>query len=180
MKFLPAITKLILLAIIVLVGTKLDNFAQTTSSSPAKEGGKFSIGLEAGLPAGDATNNYCTVAGGSLKYELPTAANTYFTISAGYSAFHTKSDLKNLGYLSAYDFFPVKAGIKYYADDGSFLEGQSGIVFRPESDGGGRLFVWAPGIGYSFGDGFEAGARYESWSNSAAIGQIALRLSARF
>ncbi|WP_299586033.1 hypothetical protein [Mucilaginibacter sp.] len=165
--------KKILLALVILGGTAFSSFAQTKSGD-----GKFSIGLEAGLPVGDIHNGYNYLIGGSLKYELPIAASTLFTISAGYSSLHPKSVLKDLGFGSV-GFIPVKVGIKYYIENGFFAEGQLGAAFGTKS-GTGTAFAYSPGIGYTFDGGFEVGVRYEGWSNNGTIGQAALRLAYRF
>ena len=76
--------KKVLLAAVLLVGTAVSSFAQ-------KGGSNFSIGLEAGLPVGNASNAYSFVIGGSLKYEAPIATGTHFTLTAGYSSFQGKT-----------------------------------------------------------------------------------------
>ena len=174
--------KKLLLTLAIAGGITLSGFAQsttTTTSAPSNSGGKFSIGAEAGLPVGDISEVYSVVIGGSIKYELPVAKQTYFTISAGYNAFLLKSEFKELGISSTANFIPIKAGIKYYSSENFFLEGQLGAVFNTEQ-GGGHAFVWAPGIGYTFAGGFEAGFRYEGWTNGSTTGQLGLRLAYRF
>jgi len=165
-----------LLALVVLGGTALSGMAQTGSSSTD---GKFSIGLDAGLPVGNTSIVFSTVIGGSLKYEAPILTNTFATFSAGYSAFLTKSVWKNLGVPASAGFIPLKAGIKTYPTEGIFLEGQLGVVFSTESNGG-HAFVYSPGVGYTFSSGFEAGIRYEGWSNNGTTSQVALRLAYRW
>lgn len=174
--------KKLLLTLIILSGTAVCCFAQeTTTVSNSSTGGgvKFSIGAEAALPVGDISNIYSYVIGGSVKAEIPTANHTFLTLSAGYNAWMVKSDLKGLLGSSSTGFVPLKAGIKYYSDSNFFLEGQAGIVFSTESDGG-HAFVFSPGIGYTFNDGFEAGLRYEGWSNGGTTSQVGLRLAYRF
>jgi hypothetical protein len=174
--------KKLLLTLALASGIAFSSFAQTTtatSSSPLSGGGKFSIGAEGGLPVGEVSNGYSAVIGGSVKYELPTSGRSYFTLSAGYNAFLLKSEFKGIGISSTTGFIPVKAGAKYYSEGNFFIEGQLGIVFSTES-GGGHAFVWSPGIGYSFNGGFEAGVRYEGWTNGSTIGQVNLRLAYRF
>lgn len=167
----------ILLVAALMVGVAFTSFAQKSAS---KDAGKFSVGLEAGLPIGDASDFYSAVLGVSFKYEHPIATGTYVTISAGYNAFLTKSEFKDAGAKSSYGFIPLKAGLKYYIQDGFFAEGQLGVVFSTES-GGGSAFAYAPGIGYSFDGGFEAGVRYEGWpKDGATTSQIGLRLAYRF
>jgi hypothetical protein len=161
--------KKILLALFILGATAFSSFAQS------KDGGKFSIGFEAGLPVGDIHHIASSILGGSLKYDLPIAESTWFTISAGYSSLKFKDIVEG----GSTGFIPVKAGIKYYLNQGFFAEGQLGAVFSTES-GGGTAFAYSPGIGYTFDGGFEAGVRYEGWSHDGTIGQAALRLAYRF
>ena len=157
------------------------SFAQSAAnaSSPERGGGKFSIGAETGLPVGQASDGYSVVLGGSLKYELPVSGRAFFTLSAGYNAFLLKDEFKGYDIPSTAGFIPLKAGIKYYSDGGFFLEAQAGIVWSTES-GGGHAFAWSPGIGYTFKNGMEIGARYEGWTNDGTVGQMGLRLAYRF
>ncbi|MEO6981233.1 MAG: hypothetical protein ABI113_22760, partial [Mucilaginibacter sp.] len=60
--------KKILLALFVLGVTACSSFAQTTKSS--SDAGKFSIGVDAGLPVGTASDVYSFAIGGSLKYDM--------------------------------------------------------------------------------------------------------------
>ena len=168
--------KFLLLAAL-LVGAVSFSSAQTSKSSNV---GKFSIGLEAGLPIGDASDVYNFVIGASFKYEHPVAQNLYVTGSLGYNAFLTKSEFKDAGAKSSYGFIPLKAGLKYYIQDGFFAEGQLGVVFSTES-GGGSAFAYAPGIGYSFNGGFEAGLSYEGCpKDGVTTSQMGLLLAYRF
>jgi hypothetical protein len=172
--------KKVLFTIAVLAAATLGSFAQTASTSTSvTTGGKFSIGAEGGLPLGDASDAFSAVAGASIKYEVPIATNTYFTISGGYNAYFTKSTLTDMDVPSSFGFVPLKAGIKYYSEGGFFLEGQIGIVISTEKYGS-NLFVYAPGIGYSFNGGFEAGIRFEGWKNEGSVNQLGLRLAYRF
>ena len=169
--------KKLLLSIVVSGIATLSSYAQTESSSSTKETGKFSIGAEAGLPVGDASTLFSVVLGGSVKYEIPTAKHTYFTISVGYNNFVLKSEFSVLGPSSG--VIPLKAGLKYYAADGFFLEGQAGVAIATAS-GGGSSFVYAAGLGYTFSS-LEVGVRYEGWpKDGATTSQIGFRLAYRF
>lgn len=163
--------KKLALILTVLCGLSVTSFAQSA---------KTSIGFEAGLPVGDAKNVYDAVIGGSLKYDLPIATSTYFTISAGYSAFLTNDVTEAFTGKSSFGFVPVKAGIKYFFDQGFYGEGQLGAVFSTQNNGG-TAFAYAPGIGYAFPGGFDLGARYEGWSkDGGTTGQATLRLAFNF
>lgn len=169
-----------LFTLLLVSGIAASSFAstKTDSLSSARKGTKISIGAEAGVPIGQASDGYNLVLGGSLKLERPTTSSTYFTLSAGYNAFFLKSEFKGFDIPSTSGFVPVKAGLKCYTDN-FFFEAQAGIVFSTES-GGGHAFAWSPGIGYSFNGGFEASARYEGWTNGSTTGQISLRVAYRF
>lgn len=168
--------KKILLAVLLTAGSFLTCLAQ---SNP----GKFSIGLEGGLPVGDYSDLYKFGIGGSLKYDLPVAPNFYVTFSAGYSSFQIKDEAKQLlrffgSNQSSSGFVPLKVGGKYYFNNkGFFGEAQVGAAIATAS-GGGTAFAYSPGIGYTFDGSFEAGVRYEAWSKSGStFGQFGLRLA---
>ena len=162
-----------LLFLTVLCGLSIGAFAQTSS-----EGSKFSIGLEGGLPTGDAHQVYKAVIGASIKYDYKVAENTFVTGSAGYNAFLVKSEFKSIAG-SSNGAIPVKAGLKYFFGSGFYGEGQLGAAFSTES-GGGTAFVYAPGIGYDFGSGVDVGVRYEGWSKDGTISQVGVRLGFSF
>lgn len=166
--------KRILLTLAVLGSVVCSSFAQSKSDG----GGKFSIGLEAGIPVGDASDFYNVVLGGSLKYAQPIATGTAFTISAGYSSFMGKT-VGGIKYGST-GFIPVKAGIKYSFAEAFYGEAQLGASFGTAS-GSKTGFAYAPGIGYAFGGGVDLGVRYEGWSYSGGtISQVAARLAYSF
>jgi len=168
-----------LLTLLFASGIAISSFAQTKPDSSASRGGiKFSIGTEAGLPVGQVSDGYNLVLGGSLKLEVLTYTGTYFTLSAGYSAFFLKSAFNGPGISSTSGFVPLKAGLKCYSDN-FFVEAQAGIVFSTESNGG-HAFAWSPGIGYSLNNGLEFGVRYEGWTNGGTTGQISTRIAYRF
>ena len=166
--------KKILLATVLFVGVAVSSFAQSKD-------GKFSVGVEAGLPVGNAKNAYNFVIGGSLKYDLPIATSTNFTISAGYSSFLGKTvstPVGNIKYAAA-GFIPVKAGIKYFFAPEFYGEAQLGAAFGTQS-GWGTAFAYSPGIGYKFSDVVDLGVRYEAWAYNGTVSQIAARLGFSF
>jgi len=159
--------KKILLALFVLGVTACSSFAQTKSS----DAGRFSIGLDAGLPVGNVSNYSNLAIGGSLKYDFPVATGAFLNLSAGYQTFTGKNGAGSLNAV------PVKAGVKYYFNgQGFYGEGQIGAAFITET-GAGNAFIYAPALGYTLDGGFDIGLRYEAWSKTGTISQIALRLS---
>ena len=166
--------KKVLLLLAVISGLSINSHAQSRRAAK----GIWSIGAEVGLPVGDASDFYSTVLGASLKYDIPVAQSTFFNVSAGYNAFMLKDRFKNR-FTKSYGAIPLKAGLKYYADQRFFIEGQLGAAFGT-NDGAGTSFVYAPGVGYTFAGGIEAGLRYEAWSNNGTLGQLGLRVAVNF
>ncbi|MFI5159725.1 MAG: hypothetical protein ACHQHN_00540 [Sphingobacteriales bacterium] len=164
--------KKLLLLLLVFSGSVLTTFAQSSSGKA-----RFSAGFELGLPAGTSSNIYNIGWGGSLKYEIPVARQTMFTITGGVTSFAAK--LNNFSYTDS--FVPLKAGLKYYLSQGFYAEGQLGVAFYVGSDGVFSYFAYSPGIGYTFNGHFDLGARYEGWVKSGGtLSQLALRAAYNF
>jgi hypothetical protein len=170
--------KKILLVMLALGGLTFSCFAQKTDA------GKFSIGIDAGLPLGTAGDVSSLIIGGSFKYDMPIAKKMFFTVSAGYSYIPYKNDIliNNTAYIttnSGEGYVPLKAGLKYFFCNNFYGEGQVGTAISTQS-GGGAAFAYAPGVGLKLGDA-DIGVRYEGWSkNGNTISQIALHLAYSF
>ncbi|RFZ90842.1 hypothetical protein D0C36_17985 [Mucilaginibacter conchicola] len=153
-----------------------------TSAALSPTQGKFSIGVEVGLPLGDAKNASNLIIGGSLKYEHPVAENVFITGSAGYSKFLNNEEAKAADY--SFSAIPVKVGVKYFFDQGFYGEAQIGAAFLHESigdnSGNATAFAYSPGIGYAFTPNFDIGVRYEGWSKNGTLSQVAARLAYSF
>ena len=164
--------KKFLLALVVLSGAAFSSFAQS-----GKDGGKFSIGLEAGLPIGDAADGYSFAIGGSLKYDHPLSEGLFVTVSAGYTSLTGKTITVEVegeefsGKVPAFGVVPVKAGLKYFFSEGFYGEAQAGAAFGT-SEGAGTAFLYSPGIGYNFSENVDAGVRYEAWTKDGGTTSI--------
>jgi len=168
-----------ILTLAVLGGVFAGAFAQKTDP------GKFSLGLEGGLPFGSGRNISTFTVGGSLKYAFTIATSTSLTVSGGYTylPYRANVTMEYLGYAkinSGEGFIPLKAGVKYYFNDLFYGEAQLGAAIATQS-GGGTNFAYAPGIGYQFDTHADLGLRYEGWAlNNTNFNQIALRLAYSF
>ncbi|HRE52666.1 MAG TPA: transporter [Flavitalea sp.] len=147
----------------------------------------FGIGLEGGLPTGDAKDAY-NLAGGltlRLAYQL---GDGFATLTSGGIAFIPENldggDDMKVGLL-----IPVRAGYKYIIKDRFFVMGELGYgSFRQYyadendelasvSDGG---FLFAPSAGVQF-NVLEIGLRYESVSlPGGSLSSVGLRLGFNF
>jgi hypothetical protein len=169
----------ILLIAVLIVSAASASFAQTSKSSSS---GKFSIGVDPGLPVGSVSDVSSFAIGGDLKYSLPAATNFDVSLSAGYSVFIGKTiDVFGQSVkVSSLKAIPVKVGGRYNFNGATGFFGEFAVGAAFIQDGGGTAFVYAPGIGYALDGGFEIGVRYEGWSKSGSIGQIGARLAYSF
>lgn len=165
-----------ILTFIVLSGIAFGGFAQTLGNS-----NKFSIGVDLGIPVGDAAKVYVLGAGVSFNYDLALSDNLSAVASAGYTAMIVKDELTGLGYQSVFKYIPLKAGLKFYFGDGYYAEAQAGGTIFAESGGGGMQFAYAPALGYKFSDNVDIAVRYEVWTKGGSnVTQAALRLAYSF
>lgn len=164
-----------LLLIVVLSALAFNTFAQSSDNS----GGKFSIGIDPGLPVGDASDVSSFAIGGDLKYSMPAAENFDVSLSAGYTAFLGKTiDGFKLPSIKG---IPVKLAGRYNFNGPTGFFGEVGLGAAFIQDGGGTAFLYAPGIGYAMDGGFEIGVRYEGWSvHGGTFSQVGLRLAYSF
>lgn len=152
--------------------------------------GKFNIGIDGSQVIGAYSDTYTHGLGFSAKYEIPVNKNLYGTLSVGYESISAKSDSVSVAhYKSSYSFFPDKIGLKYCYKAHFFAEAQAGILLPAQSGANNQYipepivettFIYSFGIGYTMPKGIEAGLRYESWDESVAFKQVALRLAYRF
>jgi hypothetical protein len=169
--------KKIVLMLVLIGVTALTTLAQKTS------GGNFSVGLDLGAITGSYSNVTSLAIGASLKYNHPIADKTFLTGSVGYTYLPYSNEYKVavFGFVnqSGEGFIPLKAGIKYFFTNVFYGEAQIGAAISTNS-GGGAAFAYAPGIGTKFGSDLDFGIRYEAWSKTSTISQVALRIAYSF
>lgn len=147
--------------------------------------GKFSLGLEAGIPVGSARDISTVTVGGSVKYAYPLCTHASLTVSGGYTYFPYRADVTvaYAGYAkinSGEGFIPLKAGAKYFLNDLFYAEAQLGAVI-PTQSAEKTKFAYSPGVGFQFDKHADIGLRYEGWTSShSTISQIAARLAYSF
>jgi hypothetical protein len=165
--------KKIILIIAVLGSITHHCFAQTTG------GAKLSIGFEPGLAVGDYRNIHAATMGASLKYGIPVADKTSFTLSVGITSFLYRNHL--IGTTKTNDnFIPLLAGLKDYVNGGVYLEGQIGAAISTEKHGGAG-FAYSSVIGYQFSKHFDLSTFYKSWAiHDEKINEVALRAGFSF
>jgi hypothetical protein len=159
-------------------------FAQSKTSSSTNQA-TFSVGIEGAVPVGNYSDLYTFGFGASVKAAIPVASSIDFTLSAGYTDFLIKSDVKAIlqaagSNQSAAGFVPLKAGLRFKSQEGFYFEGQLGAAIAT-TGGGGTAFAYSPGVGYIFNSGVEIGVRYEGWSKSGeTFSMMGIRLAYNF
>jgi len=174
--------KKLLLLLTLLCVFSISLFAQSSSSAKT---GKWNFGLDLGLPLGDLHDAYSSVIGASVKYEYPLSTSTFVTLSAGYNRYlftdYLKQYFKSFGEnRTSKGMIPIKIGVKHYFGGNLFVDGQIGREYSTQKNGG-SSFIYAPGVGYTFKNGFEAGVSFNGYrENNSNSSVAALRLGFRF
>jgi len=140
----------------------------------------FSAGLELGIPQ---NSIYSIGPGISAKAELPIVDNIGLSLTGGYTNFFYKGNLYQSSLTpSPAGFIPLKAGIKYYFNQGVYVESEAGAVIETNYQRQG-LFAFAVGPGFVLPvndkHSFDFGFRYETWSHHQ-VRQTAIRFAYRF
>jgi hypothetical protein len=171
--------KLFLLTLLIMCGVAFTATAQNQNAS------KLSVGLDLGVPTGQANQIFDFVAGGSLKFETPVSNAFNFTLTAGYSSFAVKSEYS--GEIENGQYIPLEVGGKYYFNKMFYFEGDVGVSINVNSnyDGTRPAFIYAPALGVTLptqnGNAFDLGLRYEGRAESGGtVSQVALRVAYRF
>ncbi len=175
----------IFLLFLLIVSSVFTCLAQSTNSR-----GKFSMGIDVGFPLSDydsyyMVNLYKYGIGGSLNFDIPTSVpNLYFTLSGGIIIFKASDEaaarINEVTFgrgAKSEDYAPLKIGVKYYFGKSFFGEAQVGSVIHtgpsvPFFSDNFQCLAYSPGIGYSFNNGIEVGARYEHWNTGGSMGKL--------
>ncbi|MBS7563064.1 hypothetical protein KHS38_01490 [Mucilaginibacter sp. Bleaf8] len=159
---------------------------------------RFGIGIEGGVPTGNAHDISNAMLGGTARLQYGVANNVALTLTSGYYNMFGKDAVKLPGDNNDYKFkslgmVPLKAGIKAYAGGGFYFSAEVGAGF--ETSGFGDVkndpipeeaykkntkLILAPGLGYSWSN-VDLGVRYENFSGqSNNYGMVAARLAYGF
>jgi hypothetical protein len=171
----------ILLFVIGFVGMVSGAIAQTKSAD------QLSIGVEFGLPTGQANQVYGSVLGASVKLEIPVSASQLsFVVTGGFSDFLVKYSY--IGLLQNTLYIPIEVGGRCYFSKIGYLEEDIGLSNNLNSNytAAKTAFIYAPIIGFSAPTNkhkaiIDIGLRYESRVESGGtVSQVALRVAYRF
>jgi hypothetical protein len=153
--------------------------AQTTPAN------KFdlSLGIESGLPTGNAANYSTFILGGNIRLQYGISDSFAVTFSTGgYHFFSQKIPGTDVRY-SSYGVGPIKAGFKEFFVPDFYVAGEAGIgreVSQKGFAGGQTKLLLAPGIGYA-NKKWDLGIVYESLTGDQNdYGFVGLRIGYGF
>ncbi|MES2810393.1 MAG: hypothetical protein V4619_17295 [Bacteroidota bacterium] len=170
------------LSALLIIGVVASGMAQSNSRP------QFNISADAGSQVSNRYREHSSVFGGALGFKYPVSANAAVAFSAGYTAFVTAEKVVGGDIIVPETFhaIPLKAGVRYYLFKGLFGEGQVGAAIGTNKNARSG-FLYTPGIGYEFTEGYSFGIRYESWLyrqtqlyNKSQLNHIAFRFSYAF
>ncbi|MFA6245933.1 MAG: hypothetical protein WC615_03260 [Mucilaginibacter sp.] len=161
--------------VLAFAGLSVAAKAQTTTSTSTttKDGIRYSIGVEAGIPVSNLKNTHTWNLGGSVQADIPVASQLFVTVNAGYNNIFGKKDYAGVAGADVpnMQLIPVKAGLKYFVVPNFYVQGEAGAAFLLNKNDLGfnksTAFVYAPQVGVQFpvsasGNFIDAGVRYEA------------------
>jgi hypothetical protein len=138
----------------------------------------FGIGIEAGVPTGNATDVSNFEIGGTARVEYGASKTVAVMLTSGYYDFMGKAAPGGANYPSL-DMVPVKVGVKIYVAPTFYIDGEAGAGFDTSYENHTKL-IFSPGIGYA-GKSWDAGLRYENYSGqNNSFGLLGLRVAYDF
>jgi hypothetical protein len=149
--------------------------AQTTDANPWR----FGIGVEAGVPTGNAHDISKIELGGTARLQYGADKGLAYTLTSGYyHMFGKETPISGVDYPSV-GIVPVKLGLKAFFADKVYFGAEAGAGFETNKGGDTKLIL-SPGIGYA-GKSLDVGLRYENFSGqSNNYGLVGLRVAYGF
>lgn len=177
MKKLTKLAAAAITGVALLIGTNVN--AQTTPASKLR----FGVGLEAGVPTGNAHTGSNFELGGTARLQYGTSDHLALMLTSGYYNFFgkdytipgTNTTIKG----SSAGIIPVKAGLKGFFSDNIYFSAEAGAGFEMNGSKNTKLIL-SPGLGWA-NQKWDVGVRYEDFSGqSNNYGIVGLRLAYGF
>jgi len=155
---------------------------------------RFGIGVEGGVPTGNAHDISNFELGGTARLQYGISKNLALTLTSGYYNFFGKtyttsfSDGTSTTTITvkgrSLGIVPVKAGVKGFFTDNLYLGAEAGAGFEVHAivDGGEKdtKLILSPAIGWA-NKSWDVGVRYENFSGQGnSYGLVGLRLAYGF
>lgn len=165
-------------AVAILFGTSAH--AQTTpATSPNPNPWRLGIGIEGGIPTGDAHPASGFELGGSARLQYDLTSSVSLMLTSGYTNFFIKDQYRLPGESSNLGIVPAKLGIKWFFTPGIYVAGEAGAGFETVTDGNTKLIL-SPALGWA-NKHWDVGVNYTSYSGqNDNYGSVGLRLAYGF
>lgn len=161
------------------------NVKAQTTAAPAPNPWRLGIGLEAGVPTGNAHNFSDFELGGTARLQYDASDHFAWTLTSGYYNMFGKTinEVTPLGTVSAkaesLGIVPVKLGIKAFFAPTWYFGAEAGAGFETISEGNTKLIL-SPTLGFA-NKTWDVGARYENFSGQGNnYGLAGLRIAYAF
>lgn len=151
--------------------------AQTTTTPPNPW--RFGIGLETGIPTGNANNISNFELGGTARLQYDASDHFAWTLTSGYyNMFGKDMPGTNVSYNSL-GIVPLKLGIKAFFAPKFYFGAEAGAGFETQSGGNTKLIL-APSLGWA-NRTWDVAFRYENFSGQDnSYGLVGLRIAYAF
>ncbi|MET4082828.1 hypothetical protein ABIB40_002792 [Pedobacter sp. UYP30] len=154
--------------------------AQESMSMPMDNGMAFKVGVGVSGGIFSKQSQFKNAYGADLRLQYDLTKSVAITASGGYTKLLGRDNSADV------DFIPVIGGVKVFAIQRFYLQGNAGAGFAIQT-GAKTNFIYGGGVGYEWKNGLELGARYEGYTNDSAsstyfskMEQYALRLGYNF
>lgn len=136
------------------------------------------IGLSGGWPT---SLEYDFAVGGDIRLQKYFDNTISGLLAIGYVNYTDNGrGLEDASYVKNLGIIPLKLGLRVQAAEQLYFSGEAGAAFSAQKDLG-TAFVYSPGIGLAFEDGFDLSLRYDGLlRESLNPGLIALRVAYNF
>ena len=159
--------------------------AKAQTAAPAPNPWRLGIGLEAGIPTGNAHDFSDFELGGTVRLQYDASDHFAWTLTSGYYNMFGKnvSVITPLGTVTGkaadLGIVPVKLGIKAFFAPTWYFGAEAGAGFETISEGNTKLIL-SPGLGYA-NKTWDIAARYENFSGQGnSYGLAGLRVAYAF
>jgi hypothetical protein len=151
--------------------------AQSASTPP--DPWRLGIGVEAGIPTGNAHDISNFEAGGTVRLQYDVGSNFAYTLTSGFYNFFGKQIPNTDADYSSLGIVPLKAGIKAFFAPNLYFGAEAGAGFETNAGGSTKLIL-SPALGFA-NKTWDVGARYENFSGQGnSYGLVGLRVAYAF
>ena len=136
--------------------------AQTTTTTTVPNPWRFGIGVEGGIPTGNASNTSSFELGATARLQYDAGEHFAWTLTSGYYNFFGKDVPAGGSTYPSVGIVPVKLGIKAFFAPNFYFGAEAGAGFETQSEGNTKLIL-SPALGWA-NRTWDIGARYENFS----------------